>query len=127
VSRHEAGGRADAIVAAAGDFERQAAQARSASRERYVIDGGIAVLTCRTGRRRSTRPSCCWRPAPAPRSRSVVDGVTVNIAASFESGLNFVTLLGLGGGMPTRVSVPASRLNDVLAKIRGALQGRSAD
>ena len=35
----------------------------------------------------------------------VVDGVTVNIAAGFESGLNFVTLLGLGGGMPISACV----------------------
>jgi hypothetical protein len=54
----------------------------------------------------------------------VVDGVTVNISAGFDSGLNFVTLLGLGGGMPTRVSVPATRLEGVLAKIKAALRER---
>jgi len=38
----------------------------------------------------------------------------VSIAARFDSGLNFVTLLNLGGGMPTRVSVPRTRLAEVL-------------
>jgi hypothetical protein len=41
----------------------------------------------------------------------------ITIAAAFDSGLDFVQLLGLGGGMPTRVSIPAARLHEVLAKI----------
>jgi len=44
----------------------------------------------------------------------VVDRDNVSVAARFDSGLNFVNLFNLGGGMPTRVSVPRSRLNDVL-------------
>ncbi len=44
----------------------------------------------------------------------VVDRDNVSIAARFDSGLNFVGLLNLGGGMPTRVSVPRTRLREVL-------------
>ncbi len=44
----------------------------------------------------------------------VVDRDNVSIAARFDSGLNFVSLLNLGGGMPTRVSVPRTRLSEVL-------------
>ena len=44
----------------------------------------------------------------------VVDRDNVSVAARFDSGLNFVTLFKLGGGMPTRVSVPRPRLNEVL-------------
>jgi hypothetical protein len=44
----------------------------------------------------------------------VVDRDNVSIAARFDSGLNFVNLLNLGGGMPTRVSVPRTRLTEVL-------------
>jgi hypothetical protein len=44
----------------------------------------------------------------------VVDRDNVSIAARFDSGLNFVDLLKLGGGMPTRVSVPRTRLLEVL-------------
>jgi hypothetical protein len=44
----------------------------------------------------------------------VVDRDTVTVAARFDSGLNFLTLLGLSGGMPTRVSVSKSRLADLL-------------
>ena len=44
----------------------------------------------------------------------VADRDNVSVAARFDSGLNFVTLLKLGGGMPTRVSVPRTRLSEVL-------------
>ncbi len=47
----------------------------------------------------------------------VVDAQNVTLAAAFDSGINFLTLLGVGGGMPTRVSVPKGRLTDV----KGAL------
>lgn len=39
------------------------------------------------------------------------------IAASFESGIDFVKLFDLGGGMPTRVSLPEARLDEVLGKL----------
>jgi hypothetical protein len=48
----------------------------------------------------------------------VVDRENVSIAARFDSGLNFVELLELGGGMPTRVSVPRSHLGAVLAALQ---------
>lgn len=47
----------------------------------------------------------------------VEDQGTITLAAAFDSGLDFVALLGLGGGMPTRVSIPASRLPQVLAAL----------
>ena len=47
----------------------------------------------------------------------VIDRDTVTVAARFDSGLNFLKLLGLSGGMPTRVSVPKSRLDDLLTAL----------
>jgi hypothetical protein len=44
----------------------------------------------------------------------VLDRDNVSVAARFDSGLNFVELLGMEGGMPTRVSVPRARLEEVL-------------
>lgn len=44
----------------------------------------------------------------------VVDRDTVSVAAGFDSGRNFIKLLGLEGGMPTRVSIPKSRLKFLL-------------
>jgi hypothetical protein len=48
----------------------------------------------------------------------VVDRENVSVAARFDSGVNFLQLFGLPGGMPTRVSLPRSRLADVLALLR---------
>jgi len=47
----------------------------------------------------------------------VVDGDTLTLAAPFDSGLNFLDVLGLSGGMPTLVSVQADRLADALGKL----------
>lgn len=44
----------------------------------------------------------------------VVDGDTLTFAAPFDSGVNFLALLGLSGGMPTLVSVHRDRLEEAL-------------
>ncbi|MCS6901551.1 MAG: hypothetical protein RMJ98_12445 [Myxococcales bacterium] len=43
----------------------------------------------------------------------VIDRQSVTLAAAFNSGINFLSLLGLSGGMPTRVSVDRSTLPSV--------------
>jgi hypothetical protein len=48
----------------------------------------------------------------------VIDRDNVSIAARYDSGLNFVSLFNLGGGMPTRVSLPRSRLKEVLTLLK---------
>lgn len=47
----------------------------------------------------------------------LVDGETLTFAAPFDSGLNFLDLLGLSGGMPTLVSVQSDRLEEALARL----------
>jgi hypothetical protein len=49
----------------------------------------------------------------------VHDSGSLTIAADFESGLDFVKLFGLGGGMPTRVTVPEARYDEVMTKLAG--------
>ncbi len=44
----------------------------------------------------------------------VADADSVTVAAPFDSGRNFLQLLSLSGGMPTRVSVQRARLAEVL-------------
>ncbi len=51
------------------------------------------------------------------RVAAVLDGDSLALAAPFDSGLNFLSLLGLSGGMPTRVSVPKKRLPETLAAV----------
>lgn len=47
----------------------------------------------------------------------VLDESGVTLAAPFDSGVNFLAMFGLSGGMPTRVSLPRSRLPDVYEKL----------
>jgi hypothetical protein len=42
---------------------------------------------------------------------------TLSLAARFDSGVNFLELLGLSGGMPTLVSVPKDKIRRVLTKL----------
>lgn len=55
---------------------------------------------------------------------AVLDGDTLSLAAGFHSGVNFLTLLGLSGGMPTRVSVPKKRLGEALDALGVKVQDR---
>ncbi|MBC8131594.1 MAG: hypothetical protein H7X95_01330 [Deltaproteobacteria bacterium] len=54
----------------------------------------------------------------------VRDSGSLTIAADYVSGLDFVKLFGLGGGMPTRVTVPDARLTEVLGKLAEILAAR---
>lgn len=47
----------------------------------------------------------------------LVDGENLTFAAPFDSGINFLELLGLSGGMPTLVSVHRQRLEEALARL----------
>ncbi len=105
------------ITEAARDFDRMADEARRLAnlferrgRAVYVDAGAHAhtaydkTLLLLAGQER----------APVAIVR---DQGAITVAAAFDSGLDFVKLLGLGGGMPTRVSIPDSRLDEVLEKL----------
>ncbi len=47
----------------------------------------------------------------------LVDKDTLSLAAGFDSGFNFLDLLGLSGGMPTLVSVERARLTEALTRL----------
>jgi hypothetical protein len=47
----------------------------------------------------------------------VCDGDTLTFAAPFDSGMNFLAMLDLSGGMPTLVSVQRDRLEEALATL----------
>jgi hypothetical protein len=55
----------------------------------------------------------------------VRDSGSLTIAADFESGLDFVKLFDLGGGMPTRVTVPEARHNEVMSKLVALVRQRT--
>jgi hypothetical protein len=47
----------------------------------------------------------------------VLDRDTITFAAPFDSGINFLTLLGLSGGMPTLVSIPKAGMAEALRRL----------
>ena len=54
----------------------------------------------------------------------VRDRDNITLAAPFESGIDFLELMGLSGGMPTVVSVPAKRLDEAMAALGVTIDDR---
>jgi hypothetical protein len=106
------------------DFQRAAQALASMEREakrlaaRYQVEGQLAICdaTRRDGPYDKTELLLLGQRL-APISL-VHDETTVTVAARFDSGIDLVGLLGLNGGMPTRVSVGAKRLDEVIERLR---------
>jgi hypothetical protein len=126
IVRHLAGGLADASLWAAID---------EAGAEMAQIDADTRRLAARYEVVDLSHPRAktlaiadvTERPAPYDKTlllllgqeratiAALLDRDTLSLAAPFDSGLNFLELLGLSGGMPTLVSVNRTRLPDALA------------
>ncbi len=113
----------DSITAAAADFSRMAQTAGSLA-DRFVVDGGIARLDVPAGAPPFDKTELLLLGQQRAVVSIVVEAGNATIAADFESGLDFVALLELGGGMPTRVNVPEKRVPDAMRRIRDALAKR---
>jgi len=87
--------------------------------ERYRVDGNVAYVEAQAkGPYDKTELLLLGQQKAAVAV--VRDAGSLSVAADFESGLDFVKLFELGGGMPTRVSVPESRLDEVMQKLAQA-------
>jgi hypothetical protein len=87
--------------------------------ERYRVDGHVAYVEAQAkGPYDKTELLLLGQQRAAVAV--VRDAGSLSVAADFESGLDFVKLFELGGGMPTRVSVPESRLDEVMQKLAQA-------
>jgi hypothetical protein len=51
------------------------------------------------------------------RISAVIDGDSVTFAAGFESGVNFLSLFQISGGMPTRLSIQRSKLESAVVAL----------
>jgi hypothetical protein len=110
----------DAIEAAAADFDEMAARSRELA-ETFEVRDQIALLRLPAGSRGFDKTELLLLGQEKAPVAVVADAGNVTIAASYESGLDFVELLEIGGGMPTRVNIPEKLLADALARIRKAL------
>ncbi len=122
IVRHLAAGLADAglwgpIDAAAAELlpvERETRRAASSYRR---FSPGVAVVDVTRGFGRLDKTLLLLLGQEREEVSVVVDRETVSVAAAFDSGRDFLALLGLPGGMPTRVSVSRTRLGEVLTAL----------
>jgi hypothetical protein len=109
----------DVIKDAAALFDKRDKVTRELA-TRFTIRGRVAVVDTQghSGQFDKTDLSLLGQ-ARAPVSL-VRDSGMLTIAAKFGSGWDFVKLFELGGGMPTRVTIPEAKLDDTIAMINGA-------
>jgi hypothetical protein len=109
----------DLIGEAAKEFDRRDGKTRELAKQ-YTIRGRVAVIdTAGSGGQFDKTDLLLAGQARAPVS-IVRDSGMLTIAAAFDSGWDFVSLFDIGGGMPTRVTIPEAKLDDVIAKINDA-------
>lgn len=114
----------DSIVAAADDFHRMAEAARRLS-QAYVVEGDVAFIEVGSSTPPFDKTELLLLGQMRATVSVVLDAGNATIAAPFESGLDFVRMLDIGGGMPTRVNIPRKRVAEALAKIRAELRARA--
>ena len=102
------------IEAAAREIDPRLDESRRLA-QKYRVDGGIAYVEA-GGRPYDKTELLLLGQERAPVA-VVRDSGSLTIAADFESGFDFVRLFALGGGMPTRVTVPEARHAEVLEKL----------
>jgi hypothetical protein len=109
----------DLIDETARTFEQREA-GTAALAERFVMRGRVAYVDARGRSDRYDKTDLLLRGQDRAEVSLVHETGMLTVAARYDSGWDFVTLLGLGGGMPTRVSVPEKRLSEVLRAINDA-------
>jgi hypothetical protein len=97
---------------------RQAGTAALAAR--FDVRGRVALVDVAGSRQPYDKTDLLLAGQRLAPVSMVRDAGNVTIAAAFASGWDFVGLLGLGGGMPTRVTVPDARWKEALERINGA-------
>lgn len=82
--------------------------------QRYEITGDVAIIDTTDSKRAYDKTWLLLLGQQKATISVVYDAHTVTAATRFDSGINLLRLLGLSGGMPTRVSVQRKQLQDVL-------------
>ncbi len=110
----------DLITEAAAEFERRDARTQELA-GRYTIRGRVAIVdTAGHANQFDKTDLLLAGQARAPVS-IVRDSGMLTIAAAFDSGWDFVKLFAIGGGMPTRITIPeTTKLDTVIAAINDA-------
>lgn len=101
---------------AARPLERMENEAKKLA-ARYEIRGEVAVCDARVRDHSYDKTALLLMGQELAPISLVHDETAVTVAARFDSGIDLVRRLGLDGGMPTRVSVEAKRLTEVLDRL----------
>lgn len=109
----------DVIGEAAAEFERRDGRTQELAR-RFTIRGRVAVVDTAGSAGQFDKTDLLLAGQERAPVAIVRDSGMLTIAAAFDSGWDFVSLFALGGGMPTRVTIPEQKLDDVIGKINDA-------
>lgn len=109
----------DVIEEAAEEFERRDACTRMLAKQ-FTIRGRVAVVDTAGHAGQFDKTDLLLAGQALAPVAIVRDSGMMSIAAAFDSGWDFVELFGLGGGMPTRVTIPETELDGVVRKINDA-------
>src|SRR5262245_51061196 len=109
----------DVIAQAASEFERRDATTRELA-NRFTIRGRVAVVDTAGAQGQFDKTDLLLAGQTRAAVAIVRDSGMLTIAAPFDSGWDFVELFKIGGGMPTRVTIPERKLDDVIARINDA-------
>ncbi len=107
------------ILQAAGEFDAMADEARRIAKS-YRIEGRAALVDAGKLSKRAYDKTLLLLEGQKVAPVAIVrDSGMITAAAAFDSGIDFIRLLGLDGGMPTRISIAESRLSELLTKLNG--------
>jgi hypothetical protein len=123
IVRYLCGGLTDAehravIAEAAAEFETMRAETERLA-ARFERRGRVAYVDARRAKGPFDKTDLLLHGQGLAEVAMVRHSGMVTIAAAFGSGVDFLKLFALEGGMPTRVSLPDARLEEVLAKLNG--------
>ncbi|MGB0680304.1 MAG: hypothetical protein ACPGUV_11640 [Polyangiales bacterium] len=104
------------IEAIAGQMAALEAQSQRLA-QGYRIVQGVAICDARQRSGPYEKTSLLLLGQERAAIAVVHDESAVTVAARFDSGIDLLSTLGLSGGMPTRVSVHADKLADVLRRL----------
>jgi len=116
VSGCKGGGEEEEIMEAADEFSLLEAASLELA-EDYRVEGRVAFVDIGDPIQRFDKTELLLYGQKLAPVAIVKQGQNVTAAAPYDSGLDFVEMLGLGGGMPTRVTVKAVRLEELMNKV----------
>jgi hypothetical protein len=109
----------DVIRDAALEFERRDAKTQELAK-RFTIRGRVAVVDTAGSAGQFDKTDLLLAGQARAPIAIVRDSGMLTIAAAFDSGWDFVALFEIGGGMPTRITIPETKLDDVIDKLNAA-------